>query len=99
MTDLSALLRDLRDLESPRQGTPGTPKSPQGKEEWEEVVGNVATSDPTPVDCTPPTEAPVCDDCGAHAVVLLVTDYGARYCRRRLRPEPLNAKPRTKGIA
>lgn len=44
------------------------------------------------------TKAPVCDDCGAHAIVLLVTDYGRRYCRACLRPEPLNAIPRTKGI-
>jgi hypothetical protein len=33
-----------------------------------------------------------CDDCGKRAVVLVTTDYGARYCPRCLRPEPLNRK-------
>ena len=33
-----------------------------------------------------------CGDCGKRAVVLVTTDYGARYCPRRLRPDPLNRK-------
>jgi hypothetical protein len=39
----------------------------------------------------------VCSDCGKRAVVLATTDYGCRYCRTCLRPEPLAAKPKTKG--
>jgi hypothetical protein len=31
----------------------------------------------------------VCDDCGQECTVTLVTDYGGRYCRRCLRPEPI----------
>ena len=52
-----------------------------------------------PVDCNPPMEASVCDDCGKPATVLIVTDYGSRYCRACLRPSPLNSKPRTKGLS
>ena len=33
-----------------------------------------------------------CSDCGARAVVLVTTDYGSKFCRACLRPEPLNRK-------
>ena len=33
-----------------------------------------------------------CSDCGARAVVLVGTDYGSKFCRACLRPEPLNRK-------
>jgi hypothetical protein len=33
-----------------------------------------------------------CDDCGARAVVLVTTDYGPKYCRRCLRPEPIGTQ-------
>jgi hypothetical protein len=38
-----------------------------------------------------------CSDCGARAVVLVTTDYGPKYCRACLRPEPIGtpAKGRT----
>jgi hypothetical protein len=32
-----------------------------------------------------------CDDCGRRAVVLVTTDYGSKFCRRCLRPSPLNS--------
>ena len=32
-----------------------------------------------------------CSDCGARAVVLVTTDYGSKFCRRCLRPAPLNS--------
>lgn len=38
-----------------------------------------------------------CSDCGKPATVLIATDY-AKFCRGCLRPEPLNSKPRTKGV-
>jgi len=34
----------------------------------------------------------ICSDCGARAVVLVTTDYGSKFCRACLRPEPLNRK-------
>jgi hypothetical protein len=33
-----------------------------------------------------------CDDCGERSVVLVTMDYGPKFCRRCLRPEPLNRK-------
>ncbi len=45
------------------------------------------------------TDDGTCDDCGKPATVLIVTDYGCRYCRRCLRPSPLATKPRTKGLS
>jgi hypothetical protein len=39
-----------------------------------------------------------CDDCGrTDATVMVETDTG-RYCRRCLRPEPIAARPKTKGM-
>jgi hypothetical protein len=72
MTDLSALLRDLHDLEGPRQGTPGTPESTA------RVSGEPKDRQPEQGPVEPHGQ---CDDCGRSAPVLLVTDYGCRYCR------------------
>ena len=46
-------------------------------------------SAPAPAPESPPGVR--CDDCGQECTVTLVTDYGARYCRRCVLP----AKPRT----
>jgi hypothetical protein len=35
-----------------------------------------------------------CDDCGKATTVLVLTDYGCRFCRDCLRPEPLGLKPK-----
>jgi len=101
MTDLASLLRDLRDLESPGQGTPGTPESPV--ESGTPLVTvpapggtNVKATSDVPATMSmddPMNDAPGvrCDDCGRECTVTLVTDYGARYCRRCVFP----TKPRT----
>jgi hypothetical protein len=54
---------------------------------WTTAIGAIAASTDT------------CSDCGAHAVALVGVDYDPtlRYCARCLRPEPLAAKPKTKG--
>jgi hypothetical protein len=47
---------------------------------------------------SPRPESNVCDDCGRAAVVMVCTDYGAKFCRSCLRPEPTNTKPKTRGL-
>lgn len=37
-----------------------------------------------------------CDDCGRLAHVLVLTDYGCRYCRTCLRPDAIADKPKVK---
>lgn len=37
-----------------------------------------------------------CDDCGTETPVLMLTDYGCRYCRRCFRPGLIAAKPKKK---
>jgi len=37
-----------------------------------------------------------CDDCGRLVPVLVLTDYGCRYCRACLRPGNIVAKPKVK---
>lgn len=37
-----------------------------------------------------------CDDCGKEAPVLVLTDYGCRYCRDCLRPGAIADKPKAK---
>jgi hypothetical protein len=39
------------------------------------------------------TVGATCDDCQKPAMVLVCTDYGARFCRGCLRPEPLGSTP------
>lgn len=34
-----------------------------------------------------------CDDCGRVTPVLILTDYGCRYCRNCIRPDAPAAKP------
>ena len=49
-----------------------------------------ADAEPAPAPESPPGVR--CDDCGQKSVVTLVTDYGARYCRRCLQPAPMSRK-------
>lgn len=37
-----------------------------------------------------------CDDCGTVTPVLILTDYGCRYCRRCIRPDAIADKPKIK---
>lgn len=37
-----------------------------------------------------------CDDCGRLAHVLVLTDYGCRYCRDCLRPGNISDRPKVK---
>jgi hypothetical protein len=79
MKYLTSFLEQIEKSESLGSGTDRTDKSP--------------ASAPDGVPASVPESPPgmVCDDCGQECTVTLVTDYGARYCRRCVFP----AKPRT----
>ena len=77
MKYLASFLGQFSGGESLPQGTDRTAKSPAG------------TSDAVLEAVPASTPGEVCDDCGWECTVTLVTDYGARYCRRCLRHAPL----------
>ena len=73
MKYLAAFLAQFENLGSPSQGTAETAESPP------------ATSGAsTGLVLDGPTNATglACDDCGRATPIAIVTDYGARYCRR-----------------
>jgi hypothetical protein len=78
MKYLTSFLEQIEKSESLGSGTDKTPKSP------------ARLPDVTPAPAPESSPGVRCDDCGQECTVTLVTDYGARYCRRCLRPEPLN---------
>ena len=74
MKYLTSFLEQIEKSGDLGRDTPNTPKSPPSTTE----------AAPAVVPESPPGVR--CDDCGRKCTVTLVTDYGARYCRRCVFP-------------